>query len=941
MEHHGRRWIGCAGNALAARTGFGDADGVSGERIGVEAFRRRARDEAGRYGGDRWVFVRELVQNARDAGATRVRFDVEGTPHGGERITVADDGGGMSLEHARRFLFTLYASSKRGRRDAAGRFGVGFWSVLRYEPDTVTVRSCPPGGDGWQVRLSGELEEAEIGPAPVASGTEVVLERRLAGGDTADRIRAAVRSGARLVRQRDRPDRPLEVVVDGRPAAAGDELVPPLVRFRRRGLRGAVAFDDRPLVELSARGFRVRAVAALADLRPNDSEGRPQRPSRLGEGLAPRVVLDSDRLEVLMSRGDARAGRELERVIRIAERELDRLVRRELDRLVPAGALRRTAEGVSSALGALRRHAVPAAAVATAVVMATLVSTRGPEWRSWGASESPPPPREAGAEPAAALYRPLDGRYRGPTVGGIPGVPAEPAIRYRPEDRALLIGGLRVRGVEPSGRVAIAPVAALEGSGAPCRGGCVELAVRYDAPAGPLRLPFPAGTVVDPATVRLDGRPAPVVWTVAGEPTVELARPGRGELRYAAGSGPETAPSESGRWPPLPPELRRRAVPWASRPPAEAAAAAVELVRRRVAYDRRTELAVRYGVALRAGRSVVEAALELGAGDCDVQNLLVASMLEAAGVPARLAIGWVGAGGAARGGLHAWAEFRDLDGVWRAADASVMPGVSALAEVAVEEGGTVAAPTPPQGLPGSGRPPAWPWLVALAGAAAAVAGTALAWRRRRPLVEHEGGDGVSLSQLVDGAVRRPEAWRSAATLAERPLLATWGGAAMSLRRARREAARGRLFAASDPAAAGLAPSATVLDARRRECRAAADGLGASDLDRWRRLLDRSEPHRLLRLAQERLASLGIPVRLALAADGVDGLEVLAPPGGTPAVVLAAGGEPWRRVRAAGAAGAAVQAVLEEVVPALAAPTAARRVLEAAARRALLSAGDRA
>jgi len=35
-------------------------------------FRTRARYEAERYGADDWVFVRELLQNARDAGAVRV-----------------------------------------------------------------------------------------------------------------------------------------------------------------------------------------------------------------------------------------------------------------------------------------------------------------------------------------------------------------------------------------------------------------------------------------------------------------------------------------------------------------------------------------------------------------------------------------------------------------------------------------------------------------------------------------------------------------------------------------------------------------------------------------------------------------------------------------------------------------------------------------------------
>jgi hypothetical protein len=82
-------------------------------------FRGRARFEADRYGSDRWVFVRELLQNARDAGATRVAFSIEGEA-GRDRIRCRDDGCGMTFEHARRYLFTLYASMRRGWRVASG-----------------------------------------------------------------------------------------------------------------------------------------------------------------------------------------------------------------------------------------------------------------------------------------------------------------------------------------------------------------------------------------------------------------------------------------------------------------------------------------------------------------------------------------------------------------------------------------------------------------------------------------------------------------------------------------------------------------------------------------------------------------------------------------------------------------------------------------------------
>src|SRR5581483_499727 len=97
----------------------------------VGDFLDRARREALRYGVDPWVFIRELLQNARDAGATTVEITTSET-EGTARVVAHDDGQGMTFEHARRYLFSLYASSKEGDREAAGRFGVGFWSVLRF-----------------------------------------------------------------------------------------------------------------------------------------------------------------------------------------------------------------------------------------------------------------------------------------------------------------------------------------------------------------------------------------------------------------------------------------------------------------------------------------------------------------------------------------------------------------------------------------------------------------------------------------------------------------------------------------------------------------------------------------------------------------------------------------------------------------------------------------
>src|SRR4029453_17269003 len=129
--------------------------------------------EVRRYGSDPWVAVRELLQNARDAGASSVSFRTE-VVGGAARLVCRDDGRGLTYEDAQRDLFTLYASRKRGRD--AGRFGVGFWSVLLLDPTRIVVRSWPRRGAPWGVSWNGALPEGPRAAPPAGpNGTEVPL----------------------------------------------------------------------------------------------------------------------------------------------------------------------------------------------------------------------------------------------------------------------------------------------------------------------------------------------------------------------------------------------------------------------------------------------------------------------------------------------------------------------------------------------------------------------------------------------------------------------------------------------------------------------------------------------------------------------------------------------------------------------------------------------
>ena len=95
-------------------------------------------DELVKQFSDRYAFLRELVQNAIDAGASRVRVGV--TREGGDRTTfVEDDGSGMSLDVIKGPFLTKFSSSKEGDDTKIGRYGVGFLSVFALSPRLVAV----------------------------------------------------------------------------------------------------------------------------------------------------------------------------------------------------------------------------------------------------------------------------------------------------------------------------------------------------------------------------------------------------------------------------------------------------------------------------------------------------------------------------------------------------------------------------------------------------------------------------------------------------------------------------------------------------------------------------------------------------------------------------------------------------------------------------------
>ena len=820
-------------------------------------FFQRARFEAERYGTDPWVFVRELLQNARDAGAHRVWFQTSSTG-GSERVSCRDDGAGMTFDHAQRYLFSLYASSKRGRTRTAGRFGIGFWSVLRFEPDEIVVRSQPQRGKSWQVRLDGQLELMRREHTSMRRGTEVVLERVVFSDDLENILKTSILRNAPWLRCRHRDERLLEVRVNGRLVRAEPALPPPSMSFRRRGLRGVVGLGPEPRAEIFAHGFRVRDASTLDELLV---EARPKPPALAGatDGLAPRIIIDSRNLEVLMARGDAREDRALRRLVAVGHRELSRLVRAELDRHAGLSAPVRLVERWREAWSVSRIPRIFTAVVVTAMLAGLAL---------WGASSWLPGLRSelvisktaaSITPPPEVPYRDLWGRYRGPEVDSIGSAVPTVDLSYRPADGGQLFAALWVTGLLEDGQPD-AEDQRLIGryEGAACADNCLEIELGVDSPAGLLRLPIATGHVLDPESVRLDDQPLPVFAVATGQPAVRLDAPRAGRLRYRSGPGRSGRSPKMGTWPALPPNAVEFAHELEELTVSTRALDAAEFVRQRVSYDTSAETAARHMEAREQSIGLFARALAIGAGDCDVQNSLVVAMLDEIGIPSRLAVGWIGAHGQARTGLHAWAEYQGEDGRWRAVDASAIPTPDRSAAKAI----------PPVAVDPDEFPTRTPVLIPVVfGITLVLAAIAFVVGRRPWRRSFLPGDADDVVGLVRGAAVRPRSFEEIHALFARRLLRLVSGRPISLARVREMARKGRLACGrgrSELARRAAQGGGVVLDLDQAESAAVADVLAAVNLDQWQELLDRAAGNELTAHVEDRLAAAGESRRILIA-----------------------------------------------------------------------------
>jgi len=787
---------------------------------GVEFF-RRAEAESLRYGGDPWVFFRELGQNSRDAFATRI--DVFARLIGTEVVLAfADDGRGMTFEHARRYLFRLYASSKDRDPLAAGRYGVGFWSVLRFGLTRLEVHSRTRSG-AWGVGLSGDLSTWEaIECRRKRPGTTIVMARPIEPARQSEffhQVEDRLNHYLSHLRTAGRNPRPLRVFLEGRRFYRPFGLDGPgALAFNDGNVEGVVGFGSHPSYRLYARGLPVTQGAFLEEL-----EGKRIREGAGAErqGAAPVYVLNGNNLDVVLSRQTVLKDKALQRLVDTARRRFDELVSRTID-----GAVKRSwARRIADAFGDCYRKTEHSPAwVRWGLFLMTIFLLGGTLGMLASHLDNGGQTREsAGPVHDRLVVGEEDHGYESDTRPVY-----TPALR--PDQwRQLHTGTVDTEGPEPSWALSYHPPVDLmfrlltlerydvdsgwqptdpgqkwrrlsAGPAGARKSGEISIEMEHDRRGGALLLPIPTGYAPVAGSARTGKTSVPLQANPAGLVRARLPRGAGSPLSYKIardggwGSGSMSPGRADIR---IPGDIEDILIGFKDLPRKARISRALELIQARLRYDRSVEVARAYEILADQGESSwVSRVLSVGAGDCDVINGLLVLLLKRLDVPARLVVGVVGRDGEALSGTHAWAEVDD--GEVRVLDATS----TVLATGPVPVAPPVDRPVADRRIPRERSSGSFQNVLFLSGAAIlAAALMLLAWgmwrssrgRTRLEITEDARLKRGLLASMAADALRRPGAWLSVPGLWHRPFIPCLGGRFLSLARAVRLAYKDMLF----------------------------------------------------------------------------------------------------------------------------------------------------
>jgi hypothetical protein len=623
-------------------------------------FRNLAEAVTRTYGNNPWFFLREL------AGARSIQVKAERTSSGLETLAFADDGLGMTAVHARRFLFRLYASDKAGDKMSAGKYGIGFWTILGFGPSQVSLQSRTLK-TAWAVVMDADLEVESAACSLTRPGTAIVLTRPAvfpAAPEFISTVEKELRGYCQYLRRNDRRGTMLPVYFHGQNVTVPMSLPGPLsYSFRSSSVEGAVGLAEKPLVMLYARGLPVWQGALLNQM--SHLQTQPAGQSEIGRGLAPVFLLNGNRLDVTFSRSLVLENMALEKVKKTAEKALHRLLTNSLESAFPRKWHQRGSDQLQIFFRRLWRPSWKLLPLLLLIILPLemIILSRF----------FPPHTTQA---PVFFSLRTDSINYSGATVS-LPFSETTISFTYSPPVPCWFKVFVAAEYDLQSGFIRSAELV----SAAPlpyqsCSSEKMASMRLRTLEGGRIFLPLPPGHVLDPAGVVFEtGKHLQVFSNSQGESSAEIPF-GGGTVTYRScpqAQNQELAVAETSRLTRLPDGLALPAALERSLSEgrflnaSEKMIRANALVRNLISYDTSWPTAQSYQQRTPKQPWLAEV-LAIGKGDCDVINGIHALFLRKMGIPARLVIGLIGTRGSIQSGLHAWCEYFDQG--WKIFDAS-------------------------------------------------------------------------------------------------------------------------------------------------------------------------------------------------------------------------------------------------------------------------------
>jgi len=628
------------------------------------------RDSQKGYIDDPWVFLRELAQNSRDSGALEIKIDPGGHGSDNEVIIFSDNGKGMTYREAEKYLFRLYSSSKFKEKTSVGMYGVGFWTVMKFEPDEIKIESYSEEEDKWAVILDGSLNHKSAECKLEKFGTRVTLIRKRVCSDHESfcmELEAGVLRYCRFIDRKAEKGKLLHVKFRGKLISEGlkyDDGIS--LKYGGRNFEGVVGLGDVPKVSLFTGGIPAWEGSTLDELSLVNNKGKDKN-DYMKSGIAPVFHINGRNLRVNMSRRELIDDNSLQDVLKNSRKALNDLVQICSDHAYP----RTRAKKVWYRLRKIYKDITSSYWKIIMVILILVIPLEIFLLNKFL-------PSKAGEVITPDVVNVERYRQYSATVNKLgDGVIAD--IRYTPKENIWMKMFTapvfdRERGFIWEGSSGnISQVASTSSAADNFR---INIYIRN---GGDVFLPHPSGFRIDEDSIRISGvKKVRVKSSVSGEIIVNI--PGYNKtLEYSCSvQKEEDDPGNRKKYLNIPGEVRfpdeveSRISELFYQNMENKISKSIKLANILIDYDI-SDGTAGYYKNYRKNDNWLKKVLEIGAGDCDVVNGVLCLILRRSGVRSKLVVGLIGEKGFVLPQLHSWVEY--YENGWEIADATAFSNI--------------------------------------------------------------------------------------------------------------------------------------------------------------------------------------------------------------------------------------------------------------------------